>query len=127
MEKYLISLNKNEMFNMLKFRTGNHFFTIKPGRWGGIEHSKRRCRLWNKHSEVGDGHFTASRRRYVNKYLYQRPNLLNLNNWYLLNQLTYSTISTDLVQQCLMLYKGNYDNHIVLLLWSYINSAILFY
>jgi hypothetical protein len=36
LEQYLLKLNKSEAMQLLKFRTGNHFFPTETGRWNNI-------------------------------------------------------------------------------------------
>jgi hypothetical protein len=93
LEQYLLKLNKSEAMQLLKFRTGNHFFPIETGRWNNINFEDRSCFLCNINDPPDEMHyllkcpfFKETRNKYIKKYYTTRPNtlkfkqLLNTNN-----------------------------------------------
>ncbi len=69
--------------SMVRFRTANHKLPIETGRWSGIYHSDRKCNLCNN-NDLGDEfhyllvcpYFLQSRKKYLKKYYYLRPNVI---------------------------------------------------
>ena len=82
-EPYLTILKRNEYLILAKFRTGNHYLPVEKDRWNGVEISERKCNLCNLH-DIGDEmhyllkcpFFETSRKLYLNRHYYTRPNIL---------------------------------------------------
>jgi hypothetical protein len=83
LENYLLTLDKGDFINMIKFRTGNHFFPIEIGRWEGTDISERKCSLCSL-NDIGDElhyllkctFFDDHRKKYINRYYYRNPNII---------------------------------------------------
>ena len=79
---YLKLLPDNLSKKMLAFRTRNHRLPVELGRWVGTALPERTCQYCN--NELGDGFhyvlncnfFTNDRKEFMNRYYYQRPNII---------------------------------------------------
>ena len=84
-EEYLDKLPKSLAFYLCKFRTMNHNMPIEKGRYLGIERNHRLCHLCNSYL-LGDEyhylfectHFSADRRKYIQRYYFTHPNTYKL-------------------------------------------------
>ena len=82
-EDYLTILGREQSTNLMKFRTANHFFPTVVDGWSGIDYANRLCNLCNSH-DIGDEFhmllsctfFNNERKLYIDKYFYQRPNII---------------------------------------------------
>ena len=68
--------------NLFAFRSRNHRFPVEIGRWTGQPLSEHKCNFCK--TELGDEfhfllvckYFQEHRKRYINKFYYDRPNIL---------------------------------------------------
>ena len=75
-------LPANMCRNLFAFRSRNHRFPVEVGRWTGQPLSERKCNFCK--TELGDEfhfllvckYFQEDRKRYINKFYYERPNIL---------------------------------------------------
>lgn len=82
-EGYLDVLTDKERNIFCKFRTTNHRFIIETGRWNDIERQDRICTHCNSQRIGDEFHYLLEcqslaehRKKYLNKYFYERPNAL---------------------------------------------------
>ena len=81
-EKYLTDLRPYHAINLMKFRTGNHYFPLETGRWNNLDLPDRSCRFCFLTSEIADEfhylfkcpYFDEPRKRHIKQYYYKRPN-----------------------------------------------------
>jgi hypothetical protein len=86
LEKYFTILPPDLMYNMCKFRCGNHKLPIEMGRFVSIGRSERICDLCNK-EELGDEFhylfnnifFKDERKKFIPEYLYNVPNTISFS------------------------------------------------
>ena len=82
-EKYLTDLRPYHAINLIKFRTGNHYFPIETGRWNNLDLPDRSCRFCFLTGEIADEfhylfkcpYFDELRKRHIKQYYYKRPNI----------------------------------------------------
>ena len=79
-EHYLTSLDASMTRALIKFRTGNHKLPIETGRYKKIPIENRKCRFCNTlgdefHYVMECKHFYFSRKKYIDKNYYIRPNM----------------------------------------------------
>ncbi len=86
-EHYFKLLDDKNVYTLCRFRTLNHKLPIEAGRWQNIERDDRKCHLCNN-SELGDEYhyiFTCSffnndRKKFINNYFRNRPNILKFHD-----------------------------------------------
>lgn len=86
-EKYVFTLPVKLRKILMKFRTSNHRLPVETGRWYGIPLNERMCTYCNK-GEIGDEfhfilqcpNFSQSRKKFIDKCYYERPNVLKFSN-----------------------------------------------
>lgn len=91
-EHYLSQLLPSCRIIMSKFRTSNHKLPIETGRWVNQAQSERKCLLCDK-NEIGDEfhylfnctYFKNVRECLIEKYFYDRPNVLKLQKLFNIN------------------------------------------
>ena len=84
-ETYLLNLCDSERITLSKFRSGNHRLPITENRYVDNNEAKL-CPLCNSNDPGDEFHYTlvcpvldSSRKKYINKYYYNRPNILKMN------------------------------------------------
>ena len=80
LEPYLTSLDIDRTRALIKFRTGNHRLPIETGRYNNIPIENRKCRFCNIlgdefHYVMECKQFSFSRKKYIDKMYYTRPNM----------------------------------------------------